>query len=151
MQKQLEKSATSSNDQKNKSSVDEEKNDYRNVPPPHKFSNTVYDEQKRQIAEDIDEAVQVAAQFIYQGKTKTEKRLPTTVSTNDDDQKEAATKKRRRSQDTLEDGELKTKKPKQETGANRAFFLGIDVGDVSSDDDDDDDTQANDLNKKKLA
>ncbi|CAF2971939.1 unnamed protein product [Rotaria sp. Silwood2] len=158
MQKQLEKSATSSTDQKSKPSSDEEKHDYRSVPPPHKFSDTTYDEQKKQIAEDMNEAVQIAAELIHAEKKK--KKSSTAVSTRDDDdnndnnadEKVTTTKKRRRSDDTLEDGELKTKKTKKEKWANAAFFLGIDLGDVSSDDDDDDEAvHANDAKKKKLA
>ncbi|CAF1272898.1 unnamed protein product [Rotaria sp. Silwood1] len=154
MQKQLEKSATSSTDHKSKSSADEEKNDYRSVPPPHKFSDTTYDEQKKQIAEDMNEAVQIAAELIHAEKKK--KKSSTAISTrdndNDDDgEKVTTTKKRRHSDDTLEDGELKTKKTKKEKGVNAAFFLGIDLGDVSSDDDDDEAAHANDAKKKKLA
>ncbi|CAF0725411.1 unnamed protein product [Rotaria sordida] len=157
MQKQLEKSATSSTDQKSKSSLDEEKNDYRSVPPPHKFSDTAYDEQKKQIAEDMNEAVQVATALIHAEKKK--KKSSTAVSTRDDDndddqddKKVTTTKKKRRhSDETLEDGELKTKKIKKEKGANAAFFLGIDLGDVSSDDDDEEATHASDAKKKKLA
>ncbi|CAF0754538.1 unnamed protein product [Adineta steineri] len=149
MQKQLEKSASSSTDQKNKASQgQEEKTDYRNVPPPHKFSDTAYDEQKKQIADNIDEAVQIAAEKLTKKKKST-----TAVSTrdddNDDDEKEIISKKRHHSDDTLEDGELKNKKTKKESGATGAFFLGIDVGDVSSDDDDEEEIQAKNAKKKK--
>ncbi|CAF3490036.1 unnamed protein product [Adineta steineri] len=149
MQKQLEKSASSSTDQKNKASQgQEEKTDYRNVPPPHKFSDTAYDEQKKQIADNIDEAVQIAAEKLTKKKKST-----TAVSTrdneDDDDEKEIISKKRHHSDDTLEDGELKNKKTKKESGATGAFFLGIDVGDVSSDDDDEEEIQAKNAKKKK--
>jgi hypothetical protein len=146
MQKQLEKSATSSTETKNKassSSLNEEKTDYRNVPPPHKFSDTAYDEQKKQISEDMDEAVQIAAEFI---QAKKKKPSPTAISTNDDDDEEViTTKKRRHSDDTLEDGELKNKKTK---GANAAFFVGIDLDDLSSDDEEE--THQSDAKKKKI-
>jgi hypothetical protein len=153
MQKQLEKSATSSTEQKSKSSSasTEEKTDYHNVPPPHKFSDTAYDEQKKQIAEDMNEAVQIAAELMQAEKIKKKKQSSTAVSTNDndDDQKVTTKKKRRHSDDILEEGELQNKKTKNEKGANGAFFLGIDLGDVSSDDDDDEDE--NDVKKKKIA
>ena len=117
MQKQLEKSATSSTDEKNKassSSSKEEKNDYRNVPPPHKFSDTAYDEQKKQITEDMDEAVQIAAELIQAEKSKKKKQSSTAISTRDDEDNEEEvaiiTKKRRHSDDILEDGELKTRR-----------------------------------------
>ncbi|CAF1503910.1 unnamed protein product [Rotaria magnacalcarata] len=163
MQKQLEKSATPSSDQKSKSSADEDQKDYRNVPPPHKFSDAAYDEQKKQIADDMDESVQIAAQLIQEEKRKKKKKSSTAISTNDDDdndkknndndddvEKIATTKKRRHSEDILEDGELKIKKTKKEKGANAAFFLGIDLGDVSTDDDDEDEPVAN-AKKKKVA
>ncbi|CAF1061799.1 unnamed protein product [Adineta ricciae] len=150
MQKQLEKSST---DQKNKASAssNEEKSDYRNVPPPHKFSDAAYDEQKKQIANDMDEAVQVAVELIQAEKLKKKKKSTTAVSTLDDDDDdgdtdEVVSKKRRHSEDALEDGELKNKKTKKEKGASGAFFLGIDLGDVSSDDDDDDEEK---IQKKK--
>lgn len=144
MQKQLEKSA----DQKSKaSSSSEEKNDYRNVAPPHKFSDAAYDEQKKQIADDMDEAVQIAAELIKAEKQK-KKQSATAVSTRDE--AETTPKKRRHSDDdALEDGELTAKKPKKTSGATGAFFVGIDLGDVSSDDDDDDDVV--DVKKKKVA
>jgi len=153
MQNQLEKSATLSTEQKSKassSSSTEEKNEYHNVPPPHKFSDTAYDEQKKQIGEDMDEAVQIAAELIQAEKIKKKKQSSTAVSTNDndDDQKVTTMKKRRHSDDILEEGELQNKKTKNEKGANGAFFLGIDLGDVSSDDDDEDE---NDIKKKKIA
>jgi hypothetical protein len=150
MQKQLEKPVTSSTEDKNKaSSSSEEKNDYRNVPPPHKFSDTAYDEQKKQIAEDMDEAVQIAAEFI---QAKKKKPSPTAVSTNDndDDEEVITTKKRRHSDDTLEDGELKNKKTKNIKGANAAFFVGIDLDDLSSDDDEEEETHQSDVKKKKI-
>jgi len=138
MQKQLEQSATSSTEQKNKSS-NEEKNDYRNVPPPHKFSDTAYDEQKKQIANDMDEAVQIAAELIQAEKKKKKKQSSTAVSTNDEEPTTTTTtsKKRRHSDDILEDGELKNKKTKNEKAVKGALFLGMDLGDISSDDDDD--------------
>jgi len=149
MQKQLEKSATSSTDQKSKGSSNEEKNDYRNVPPPHKFSDTAYDEQKKQIADDMNEAVQIAAELIQAEKLKKKKKISTEVSTHDDE-KETISKKRRHSDDTLEDGEVKNKKTKQkETGATGAFFLGIDVGDISSDDDDEEEEEIHQSSTKK--
>jgi hypothetical protein len=153
MQKQLEKSATSSTDQKSKapSSSNEEKNDYRNVPPPHKFSDTAYDEQKKQIADDMNEAVQIAAELIQAEKLKKKKKISTEVSTRDDDEKETISKKRRHSEDTLEDGEVKNKKTKQkETGATGAFFLGIDLGDVSSDDEEEEEEIHQSSTKKKM-
>jgi len=150
MQKQLEKSATSSTDQKSKGSSNEEKNDYRNVPPPHKFSDTAYDEQKKQIADDMNEAVQIAAELIQAEKLKKKKKISTEVSTHDDE-KETISKKRRHSDDTLEDGEVKNKKTKQkETGATGAFFLGIDVGDISSDDDEEEEEIHQSSTKKKM-
>jgi len=152
MQKQLEKSATTSTEQKTKSSSNEEKNDYRNVPPPHKFSDTAYDEQKKQIAEDMDEAVQIAAELIQAEKNKKKKQSSTAISTrddDDDDNKPTTSKKRRHSDDTLEDGEIKNKKTKNEKGVKGAFFLGIDVGDVSSDEDDDDEEETHGKNAKK--
>ncbi len=154
MQKQLEKSATSSTEEKNKSSSNEEKTDYRNVPPPHKFSDTAYDEQKKQIADDMDEAVKIATGLIL---AKKKKQSSTAISTNDHEEEEegeviTTTKKRRHSNDTLEDGELKNKKTKNEKGANNAFFLGIDLGDISSDDDEEEQpTQGKDAKKKKVA
>jgi len=151
MQKQLEKSATTSTEQKTKSSSNEEKNDYRNVPPPHKFSDTAYDE-KKQIAEDMDEAVQIAAELIQAEKNKKKKQSSTAISTrddDDDDNKPTTSKKRRHSDDTLEDGEIKNKKTKNEKGVKGAFFLGIDVGDVSSDEDDDDEEETHGKNAKK--
>jgi hypothetical protein len=148
MQKQLEKPAASSTDQPNKSS-NEEKTDYRNVPPPHKFSDAAYDEQKKQIGEDMDEAIQIGAQLIQAEKMKKKKKSSTAVSTNDDE--EPVSKKRRHSEDTLEDGEVKTKKTKNEKGVKGALFLGIDLGDVSSDDDDDEEEEAAAAKKKKVA
>jgi hypothetical protein len=149
MQKQLEKSATSSTDQKSKGSSNEEKNDYRNVPPPHKFSDTAYDEQKKQIADDMNEAVQIAAELIQAEKLKKKKKISTEVSTHDDE-KETISKKRRHSDDTLEDGEVKNKKTKQkETGATGAFFLGIDVGDISSDDEEEEEEEIHQSSTKK--
>ncbi|CAF4506390.1 unnamed protein product [Rotaria socialis] len=163
MQKQLEKPATPSSDQKSKSSADEDQKDYRNVPPPHKFSDAAYDEQKKQIADDMDESVQIAAQLIQEEKRKKKKKSSTAISTNDDDDNDkkdndddedvetiATTKKRRHSEDILEDGELKMKKTKKEKGASAAFFLGIDLGDVSTDDDDEDEPVAS-AKKKKVA
>jgi len=146
MQKQLEKSATSSNEQPNKSSAssNEEKNDYRNVPPPHKFSDTAYDEQKKQIAEDMDKAVQIAAELIQAEKKKKKKQSSTAVSTHDEEPATTSKKRRHSDDDTLEDGELKTKKTKNEKDVKGALFLGIDLGDVSSDDDDDEE-----INPKK--
>jgi hypothetical protein len=141
MQKQLEQSATSSTEQKNKSS-NEEKNDYRNVPPPHKFSDTAYDEQKKQIANDMDEAVQIAAELIQAEKKKKKKQSSTAVSTNDEEPTTISSKKRRHSDDILEDGELKNKKTKNEKAVKGALFLGIDLGDISSDDDDEEEIQA---------
>jgi hypothetical protein len=149
MQKQLEKSAPSSSDQPSKSSSNEEKNDYRNVPPPHKFSDTGYDEQKKQIGEDIDEAIQIGAQLLQAEKMKKKKISSTAVSSHDADEV-AIPKKRRHSGDTLEDGELTNKKTKKEKGANNAFFVGIDLGDVSSDDDDDEEEESH-ATKKKMA
>lgn len=152
MQKQLEKPAASTNESKSKSksSDDDGGADYRNVPPPHKFSDSTYDEQRKQISEDINEAVQVAAELIQAKK----KQSSTAVSTNDEEA--APSKKRRHSDDLLEDGELKNKKTKSTKGADKAFFLGIDLGDVSSDDDEDDaeeeeEAQGKDATKKKIA
>lgn len=148
MQKQLEKgvtTTTTTSEQKSKSS-NEESNDYRNVAPPHKFSDTGYDEQKKQIAEDIDEAVQIAAEFIQAKK----KQSSTAVSTNDEEPTaSSSSKKRRHSDDTLEDGELKNKKNKKEKDLKGALFLGIDLGDISSDDEDDEEEE--DAKKKKIA
>lgn len=136
MQKQAEKSASRSADPK-KTNSSEESKDYRNVPPPHKFSDSIYDEQKKQIAEDIDEAVQIAAEFIKNDKSKKQV-SKTAVSTNDEvdvaQQTETKSRKRRNSEDALEEGELKTKKPKERKGAGGAFFIGIDLEDYLSDD-----------------
>jgi hypothetical protein len=148
MQKQLEKSATPSNDDKNKpsSSSNEEKKDYRNVAPPHKFSDADYDQQKKQIGEDMEEAVKVATELI---QAKKKKPSPTAVSTNDDDEVTTTKKKRRHSDDTLEDGELTNKKTKSTKGANAAFFVGIDLDDLSSDDEEEEIHQT-DAKKKKV-
>lgn len=164
MQKQLEKSATSSTDHKAKPSDDEDKKDYRSVAPPHKFSDAAYDEQKKQISDDMNEAVQIAAQLIQAEKRK-KKKSSTAISTNDDESdnddnvketdgneataSSSSSKKRRHSEDNLEDGELKNKKTKKVTGADAAFFLGIDVDDLSTDDDEDDDDVS--AKKKKVA
>jgi len=127
------------------------KNDYRNVPPPHKFSDTAYDEQQKQIAEDMDEAVRIAAELIQtEKKNKKKKQSSTAVSTRDDDDKVITSKKRRHSDDTLEEGELRNKKTKNEKGANGAFFVGIDLGDVSSDDDEEEEEEQTHGKKKKV-
>jgi hypothetical protein len=155
MQKQLEKSITPSNESKSKAAPTEESNDYRSVAPPHKFSDAAYDEQKKQIANDMDEAVQIAADIIQRERMKKKKKSSTAVSTddvNDDDEKvqvESMAKKRRHSDEKLEDGEVTTKKSKQEKGVRGAFYLGIDLGDISSDDEDV--LPVNNTDKKKLA
>lgn len=150
MQKQLEKSVTSSTEAKGKnaSASTEESKDYRNVPPPHKFSDAAYDEQKKQIAEDMNEAVQIAAELIQSERMKKKKKSPTAISTNDDeaDQVESTSKKRRHSEDTLEEGELNNKTSKVQKGTRDAFFLGIDLGDVSSDEEE---VPVKDVKKKK--
>ena len=156
MQKQLEKASTGSTESKKVAAAQSSDNnkDYRNVPPPHKFSDAAYDEQKKQIAEDIDEAVQIAAELIQNEKLKKKKKSSTAVSTNDpecddvDDEK-TASKKRRHSDETLEEGEVKAKKTKPAKGADAAFFLGIDLGDISSDDEDEE--LKSNQNKKKKA
>lgn len=139
-QKELESAATGTTESKNKSKKTEESNDYRSVAPPHKFSDSAYDEQKKQISDDMNEAVQIAAELL-----KKKKKSSTAVSTNDvDDDKDkddedvqTSIKKRRHSEDDLEDGELKTKKKnKVEKSADRAFFIGIDLDDLDSDEDD---------------
>ena len=149
MQKQLEKSVTSPSEAKGKGASAEESKDYRNVPPPHKFSDAAYDEQKKQIADDMDEAVQIAAELIQSERMKKKKKSPTAISTNDEepDQVESSSKKRRHSEDPLEDGELNSKKTKGGEGKRDAFFLGIDLGDVSSDEDE---VPVKNVKKKKI-
>ena len=145
MQKQLEKPATSSSDGKKKASTSHEAEpDYRNVAPPSELTETPYKEQKKQISDDMDEAVRVAAELIRAEKSK--KKSATAVSTNDPKEESTTTKakKRRHSDDTLEEGELTNKKGK---GANAAFFVGIDLDDVSSDDDEEEEEM--DAKKKK--
>ena len=159
MQKQLEKSVSGSADQKSSATASSsagESNDYRSVAPPHKFSDSGYDEQKKQISEDIDESVQIAAELMQAEKSKKKKQSSTAVSTRDADEDDAdrvetVPKKRRHSNETLEDGELMNiKKKKEEKGGRGSFFLGIDLGDVSSDDEDDEDQgKAKSVMKKK--
>jgi len=154
MQKQLEKSLPSSSSNDEKQTKTNDNKDYRSVPPPHKFSDAAYDEQKKQIADDMDEAVKIAAELMQAEKKNRKKKSSTAISTNDvDDDNEvvaaaAVPKKRRHSDDALEDGELKNKKTKKTTGADAAFFLGIDVGDVSSDDDEEEEPLKKPKNKK---
>ena len=83
------------------------------------------------------------------------------MSTNDvvDDDKaeveedwKAPAKKRRHSEEDLEDGELKNKKKgKPEKGADRAFFIGIDLGDLSDDDDEEEEADESAAKKKKVS
>lgn len=136
----MEKPSTSSNDSKKK--AHEEEADYRNVAPPSEFTETPYKEQKKQISDDMDEAVRVAAELIRSEKSK--KKSATAVSTNDPEEESptrTSTKKRRHSDDTLEEGELTNKKNKNSKGASAAFFVGIDLDDVSSDEEDEADVK----------
>jgi len=149
MQKQLEKSISgaAATESTNKNNDDEKKEKkakhYNSVPPPpSRFSDKEYDEQKRQIANDVNEAVQVAAQLV---KTQTNSTNNKTLTTNTEDvtvvetKKSKTAKRQRRSdesdeEDELEEGEIKKKKARNDHN----IWTGIDIGDVSSDSDDED-------------
>lgn len=152
MQKEMEQKSQAS---ASASKTDDEAKDYRNVPPPHKFSDAAYDEQKRQIADNMEESVKIAADLLIQ--TKKKKKSSTAVSTNDvdeddddddaDKQETKTTNKRRHSED-LEDGEVVNKPATKSKGAKNAFFVGVDLGDISDLDDDDDDEDEESIKPK---